>query len=84
MSTVDEYGQHWNAVPDAEYIVTLEENVTVLCEAHMNAMKLACEAAGVPVDIFKIMPDPENPDEEPIACQACHLAEVKRPKIMLH
>ena len=79
MKDVDEYGQHWNAVPHAEYLVKLEDNVTVLCEAHMNAMKLACEAAGVPVDIYQI-----DPEEEPIVCQACHLVEVKRPKIILH
>jgi len=79
MKDVDEYGQHWNAVPRAEYLIQLEENVTVLCEAHMTAMRLTCEAAGVPADIYKI-----DPNDEPIACQACHLVEVKRPKIMLH
>jgi len=84
VSVVDEYGQHWNAVPNGEYIVKLEENVTVLCEAHMNAMRLTCEAASVPVEIYQINPDPEQPDEEPVVCQACHLAEVKRPKIILH
>lgn len=79
MSRVDEYGQHWNSVPNAEYLVKMEDNVTVLCEAHMNAMRLTCEAANVPVEIYAI-----DPEEEPIACQACHLAEVKRPKIVLH
>jgi hypothetical protein len=77
--TIDEYGQAWNRVPDAEYIITLEENVTVLCEAHMQAMRLTCKAVGVPAEIYKI-----DPEEEPIACQACHLAEVQRPKIILH
>lgn len=76
---VDEYGQHWREVPPAKYIIALEENVTVLCEAHMMAMKLACEAAGVPAEIYEI-----GTEEEPIACQACHLAEVKRPKIVIH
>jgi len=79
MTQVDEYGQAWNQVPRAEYLVKLEENVTVLCEAHMNAMKLACEAAGVPADFYQL-----DPEEEPIACQACHLAEVQRPKIIVH
>lgn len=79
MKAVDEYGQAWNQVPNAEYLIKLEENVTVLCEAHANAMKLACEAAGVPYELYKI-----DEEEEPIACQACHLQEVKRPKIMLH
>ena len=44
-----------------------------------NAMRLACEAAGMPINIYAI-----DPEEEPIACQACHLAEVKRPKIIVH
>ena len=76
---VDEYGQAWREVPNAEYVIDFKEgNATVLCEAHMNAMKLACEAAGVPIDVYLI-----DPEEEPVACQACHLVEVKRPKIML-
>lgn len=80
MKDVDEYGQHWNAVPNAEYIVDFKEgNATVLCEAHMRAMQAACEAAGVPITVY-LIPD----DEEPVACQACHLVEVKRPKIILH
>lgn len=79
MKDVDQYGQHWNAVPPAEYIVDFREgNATVLCEAHMMAMRDTCEAAGVPVNIYPL-PD----DEEPIVCQACHLTEVKRPKILL-
>ena len=79
MKTTDEYGQSWNEVPNAEYVVVLEENVTVLCEAHMQAMRLACAAAGVPAEFYEI-----DPAEEPIVCQACHLAEVQRPKIILH
>jgi multimeric flavodoxin WrbA len=50
-----------------------------LCTAHMTAMRLACEAAAVEISVYEL---PE--DEEPIACQACHLTEVKRPKIILH
>jgi hypothetical protein len=77
---IDEYGQHWNAVPDSEYIVDFQDgNATVLCTAHMTAMRLACEAAAVEISVYEL---PE--DEEPIACQACHLTEVKRPKIILH
>jgi hypothetical protein len=82
--THEQDGEYWNSVPAAEYIIQLEENVTVLCETHMTAMRLACTAAEVPLTVYKIEPDPENPDEEPVACQACHLAEVKRPKIVLH
>lgn len=79
MKDVDEYGQHWNAVPNAEYLVDFHEgNATVLCEAHMNAMRDTCAAAGIHIDIYAI-----DPEEEPIVCQACHLQEVKRPKIIL-
>jgi len=79
MKDVDEYGQHWNAVPPAEYLVDFHEgNATVLCEAHMNAMRDTCEAAGIHIDIY-----PLPPEEAPIVCQACHLTEVKRPKIIL-
>ncbi len=76
---VDEYGQAWREVPSAEYLVDFREgNATVLCEAHMNAMRDTCDAAGIAIDIYKI-----DPEEEPISCQACHLQEVKRPKIVL-
>ncbi len=79
MKDVDEYGQHWNAVPNAEYLVDFQEgNATVLCEAHMNAMRDTCSAAGIHIDIYQI-----DPGEEPVACQACHLQEIKRPKIIL-
>ena len=80
MKTIDEYGQAWNAVPDATHLVVVaDQGATMLCLAHMQAMRLACEAASVPAEFYEI-----DPEEEPIACQACHLAEVKRPKIILH
>jgi hypothetical protein len=79
MKNIDQYGQHWNAVPLAEYLVDFREgNATVLCEAHMMAMRDTCEAASISFDAYHI---PQ--DEDPVACQACHLQEVKRPKIIL-
>jgi len=67
------------SVPDAEYLVDFHNgNATMLCETHMNAMRLACQAAGVEFDIYHI---PQ--DEPPAACQACHLAEMQRPRIIL-
>jgi hypothetical protein len=71
--------EHWHPVPDATHLIVLEENVTVLCESHAEVMHLTCRAAGVPAEFYRI-----DPEEEPIVCQACHLAEVKRPKIHLH
>jgi hypothetical protein len=80
MKTIDQYGQAWNAVPDATHLVVVDDQgATMLCEAHTNAMQHTLAAAAVPVEIY-LLP----PDEEPIACQACHLVEVNRPKIILH
>ena len=80
MKTIDEYGQSWNEVPRATHIVVVDDQgATLLCEGHMNALRHTLTAAAVPVEIYEI-----PPDEEPVACQACHLAEVNRPKIILH
>ena len=80
MKTIDEYGQAWNSVPIATHLVIVaDQGATMLCEAHMMAMRHTCDAAQIPIEIYLI---PE--DEEPAVCQACHLAEVQRPKIILH
>ena len=80
MKTVDEYGQAWNEVPRATHIAVVDnQGATLLCEAHMMAMQHTLTSADVPFEIYEL---PE--DEEPVACQACHLTEVNRPKIILH
>jgi hypothetical protein len=80
MKTVDEYGQAWNKVPNATHLVlVVDQGATMLCEAHMMAMRHTCDAAAISVEIYEI-----PLDEEPVVCQACHLAEVHRPKIILH
>ena len=80
MKTIDEYGQAWNGVPRATHLVTIgDQGATLLCEAHMNAMRHTLDAAAVSQEIF-LLPL----DDEPVACQACHLTEVNRPKIILH
>jgi hypothetical protein len=80
MKTTDEYGQAWNSVPDATHIAVVDDQgATLLCEAHMMAMQHTLTSAHVPFEIYEL---PE--DEEPVACQACHLVEVNRPKIILH
>ena len=80
MKTIDQYGQAWNEVPRATHLVTIgDQGATLLCEAHMMAMRHTLDAAAVSQEIFEI---PQ--DDEPVACQACHLVEVNRPKIILH
>ena len=80
MKTTDEYSQSWNSVPNATHLIVVDDQgATMLCDAHTQAMRLTCRAANIPVEIYE-MP----PDEEPAVCQACHLVEVNRPKIILH
>ena len=80
MKTIDEYGQAWNGVPDATHIAVVDDQgATLLCEAHMNAMRHTLTSADVPFEIYEL-----PADEAPVACQACHLVEVNRPKIILH
>ena len=80
MKTTDEYGQAWNSVPNATHIAVVDDQgATLLCESHMNAMRHTLTSAHVPFEIYEL---PE--DEPPVACQACHLVEVNRPKIILH
>lgn len=74
----DDYYEHWHDLNQAQYIVQIEQGATVLCSAHAQALRLAFEAAGHELPLFEI-PD----DEEPIVCQACHLAEMQRPKVIL-
>jgi hypothetical protein len=80
MNSTEHYAEHWHEVPRSEYVVVIgDQGATLLCEAHMNAMKFTCESAGISCDVYQV-----PPDEEPVACQACHLAETNRPKIILH
>lgn len=80
MKATDEYSQAWHEVPRATHLVTIgDQGATLLCEAHMNAMRHTLNAAAVSQEIFEI-----PADDEPVACQACHLTELNRPKIILH
>ena len=80
MKTIDQYGQAWNGVPNATHLVTVgDQGATLLCESHMNAMRHTLTSADVPFEIYEL-----PADDEPVACQACHLVEVNRPKIILH
>lgn len=80
MKTAEELAEPWRNVPPATHLVTIGgQGATLLCETHMQAMRLTCNAAAVPMEIFEL-----PADEEPVVCQACHLAEVNRPRIILH
>jgi len=66
------------SVPEARYLVDFRNgNATMLCEAHMQAMRLTCQAAGLDIAIY------DMPSDEEAVCQACHLAEMQRPRIIL-
>jgi hypothetical protein len=64
--------------PNAVYLIRIESGATVLCEPHTRAFEHTMLAANVPFEVYAI-----DPDEEPCACQACHLREVSRPQIIL-
>jgi len=53
--------------------VGLADNVaTVLCEMHKDAYVDTLTAMGTDLDVFAIAED-----EDPISCQACHLAAMR-------
>ena len=80
MNNAEYYAEPTDQVPRATYLVTIaDQGATLLCEAHMQAMRHTCDSAGVSVEIFEL-----QADDKPVACQACHLAELNRPKIILH
>ena len=60
------------SIENAEYLVMIGDGATVLCTKHRDSLVLAFVAAGQELDVYEI-----GSDEEPIACQACHLAAMK-------
>lgn len=60
------------SIENAEYLVMIGDGATVLCARHKDNLVLAFVAAGQELDVFAI-----DPEEEPVACQACHLAAMK-------
>ena len=73
-----EYIEHEPTVPNAEYIIRIMDGATALCAKHAMAFEHTMRAAGHEPEIYEI-PD----DEEPIACQACHLSNLRTPRILL-
>ena len=73
-----EYHEHEPTVPNAEYLIRILDGATALCAKHAEAFADTMLAAGHEPDVYEI---PE--DEEPIACQACHLSNLRTPRILL-
>lgn len=62
----------------AQYLIAVLDGATALCEAHARAFQNIMQAAGQDPQIFAM-----DPDEDPIVCQACHLSDQQRPRIIL-
>jgi hypothetical protein len=61
-----------NTIELAEYLITRDGGATVLCERHKDAFVDINTALGHEHEVFAM-----SEDEDPISCQACHLAAVR-------
>ena len=59
-------------IETGEYLVKIGDGATVLCEKHKDTMVNIMQAAQQMIEVYAI-----DPEEEPMSCQACHLAAVK-------
>ena len=53
-------------------VVDSDRDATVLCEVHKDAFIDTLTAMGQDLDVYQIAED-----EDPISCQACHLAAMR-------
>jgi len=60
-----------NTIELAEYVITMDGGATVLCERHRQAFVTITDAMNRPYEVYAM-----EDDEDPISCQACHLAAV--------
>lgn len=60
------------SIENAEYIIVVGDGATALCEKHRDHFVHIMAAAGQEPIVGII-----DPDEDAIACQACHLAAVR-------
>ena len=58
----------------AKYLVSIDSNATVLCGGHAKIFQDIQAALTQSYDMYEM-----DPADEPIVCQACHLAFVKTP-----
>ena len=66
-------------VPDAEFLVTVDQaGATVLCARHTEAFVHMHQAARIAHTVYEL-----PGDDQAIVCQACHLDEVTRPRLIL-
>ena len=57
----------------AKYLVAIDNNATVLCGGHTKIFQDIQKALSQGYDMYEL-----DPEDDPIVCQACHLASVKR------
>lgn len=60
------------SIETGQYLVKINDGATVLCERHCDALVSAYQAAGQGLEVYAI-----DPEEEPMSCQACHMAALK-------
>jgi len=60
------------SIENGEYLVKIGDGATVLCKRHLAALAAAFAAAQQTLEAFEI-----DPEEEPISCQACHMAAMQ-------
>jgi hypothetical protein len=60
-----------NTIELAEYLIMMDGGATVLCERHKTAFEHINTAMNRPYEVYAM-----EDDEDPISCQACHLAGV--------
>jgi hypothetical protein len=61
-----------NTIALAEYLIMMDDTATVLCHKHTQAFEDINTAMNRPYEVYSI-----GDDEDPVSCQACHLAAVK-------
>jgi hypothetical protein len=66
-----------NSTP-AAFLIRIDDGATVLCARHAVAYEMIQRAVGKTAEIYQL-----DPDEDEIACQACDLSELQRPRIIL-
>ena len=60
-----------NTIELAEYLIMMDGGATVPCERHKAAFEHITDAMSKTYEVYAL-----EDDEDPISCQACHLAAV--------
>ena len=67
-----------NQTEPAQFLIALDDGATLLCARHAVAFQQVMNSAGTSHDIYEL-----DADEDPVACQACHLSDLNAPRIIL-